>query len=422
MKHFILSNLIYKLQTYKTIHSISRVENNTIKIEFNGRNIYYFNMTKGNSFIYKKLIDKKSAKKFNAPFDIQLQKLFNNSTINNIQLINNDKILSIKVITKSAYKQQISYLQLEFTGKHTNAIVLDNNNIIVEALRHIDEWTSVRVVKVGQKLLPLEKPDFIFEQKIIDDIDTYLLDIYLLKEKKQLDLVKKSKIQQVTKQIDKIKKILYSLDDVVILNEKSVQYNLEALDILNHIYTLDGYEKDLKLKESNTLFIQSKKTKQKAKNQYIEQSNLTDKLEFYTRLINTINKSTTIDDIEFYFPKKDKNQIKTKKAQPYQSFFTDGYKIMLGRDERENIFLLKNSKASDFWFHLKDRVSSHLIVVNTKKTIPESIVLKAATIVAQFSTDFEGTFEVDYTQRRNVKIQSKANVLYNPYNTIKIKV
>ena len=55
MKHFILSNLIYKLQTYKTIHSISRVENNTIKIEFNGRNIYYFNMTKGNSFIYKKL-------------------------------------------------------------------------------------------------------------------------------------------------------------------------------------------------------------------------------------------------------------------------------------------------------------------------------------------------------------------------------
>jgi predicted ribosome quality control (RQC) complex YloA/Tae2 family protein len=47
---------------------------------------------------------------------------------------------------------------------------------------------------------------------------------------------------------------------------------------------------------------------------------------------------------------------------------------MLGRSERENIYLLQNAKASDFWFHLQGQTSAHLIVVNTKKTIPENII------------------------------------------------
>ncbi|CAI8205967.1 MAG: Uncharacterised protein [Arcobacter lacus] len=95
---------------------------------------------------------------------------------------------------------------------------------------------------------------------------------------------------------------------------------------------------------------------------------------------------------------------------------------MLGTSERENIYLLKNSKASDFWFHLKDRPSSHVIVQNTKKTIPDTVIEQAAIICAKFSSDFGGTYEVDFTQRRNVKIQNGANVLYNPYTTTVVKV
>ena len=51
-------------------------------------------------------------------------------------------------------------------------------------------------------------------------------------------------------------------------------------------------------------------------------------------------------------------------------FFYEGYKIMLGNNERENIYLLENSRASDFWFHLKDRPSCHVIVQNNKKELP----------------------------------------------------
>ncbi len=95
---------------------------------------------------------------------------------------------------------------------------------------------------------------------------------------------------------------------------------------------------------------------------------------------------------------------------------------MLGRDERENIYLLENSKASDFWFHLQGMTSSHVIVSNSKKTLPQHIIEEAAKICAKFSLDSGGVYDVDYTQRRNVKIQNRANVLYNPYSTVVVKV
>jgi len=422
MKYYILKKLTQHLNSFQNIKYIKRIDNNTIKIEFNNQNIYYFDLSKGDGRVYKKEANDNIKKDYNAPFDVLLHKRFTSSRIKNIQLLNDDKIICIEVESKSSYKTERTILQMEFTGKNTNIIILDENDIVLEALRHIDEWSSVRVVKVGIKLLPLGKPDFVFEEKEILDIDSYLLNAYKSKETKELSNIKKQKIIQLNKHTKKIQKILDSLDELELLKINSEKYNNDATDILAHLYDFQGYEKSVKLKTSNDLFTKSKKTKQKIKNQHIEETNLTQKLEFYNRLIFIIESANTKDEIEFYMPKKDKNQKKTKKENPYKSFFIDGYKIMLGRDERENIYLLENSRASDYWFHLQDQVSSHVIISNTKKTIPEKLIIEAAKICAKFSSDFGGTFNVDYTQRRNVKIQTRANVLYNPYSTIVVKV
>ncbi len=420
MKYYILKHLTSFLNNYSIIKYIKRIDNNTIKIEFNDRNVYYFNLGRGDATIYKKKSTDNIKKDFNAPFDVILRKNFTNSKIKKISLLNNDKIIQIISQSKSSYKTQITILQLEFTGKNTNIIILDEKNIVLEALRHIDEWSSTRIVKVGQKLEPLDKPSYNYEEKVIENIDKFLLHIYESKQKKELESLKKQKLQQIEKQIKKIKSILDNLDNIDVLQEKADAASTEGSIILGDIYKYNGYKKDISINKSNELFKNSKKLKQKIKNQYIEELNLTQKIEFYNRLIIAINNCTTIDEIEFYIPKKDKNQKKTKKAQPYQSFFIDGYKIMLGRDERENIYLLKNSRASDFWFHLQGEVSSHVIVVNTKKTLPDHIINRAAQICVKFSTSRGGVYTVDFTQRRNVKIQTRANVLYNPYSSITI--
>ena len=442
MKYFLLKQIVeYLLINAHNIKFIKRIDNNLIIIEFNNKNIVYIDVSKGNSTIFKceKLLSSK--KEFNAPFDVALQKRFNNSKVENIELYNNDKIINIKVNSSSSYKKLTTILQLEFTGKHTNIIILDENRIIIEALRHVDEFSSSRVVKVGIKLDEIPKQTFIPKIDEVSDIEKYLYEIYGEKEKQNLENIKKQKISQIDKKAKKLKKTIESLPKKEELEEESNKLYEKANLILSNLHNIKPYQKNLRVynyegvevevdleekssasKYSNELFKKAKRAKQKASNISLEKDNLDEKLEFLLRLMNNINNASSMEECEFLSPKKEKNQIKTKKAQTYESFFFEGYKIMLGTSERENIYLLENSKASDFWFHLKDRPSCHVIVQNSKKVIPDSVINQAAVLCAKFSVDFGGTYEVDFTQRRNVKIQSGANVLYNPHTTSIIKI
>ena len=442
MKYFLLKEIVnYLKENAQIIKSIRRIDNNLIITEFNNKNILYFDISKGNATIFKHKKILSSKKDFNAPFDVSLQKRFSNSKIENIELYNDDKILNIKVNSSSSYKKLTTILQLEFTGKHTNIIILDENRVILEALRHIDEYSSSRVVKVGIKLDEVPKQSFIPKIDEVEDIEKYLYDLYEEKEKHNLENVKKQKISQIDKKVKKLKKTIESLPKKEELEIESNELYEKANLILSNLHLLKPYQKNFKVynydgieveidleekpsasKYSNDLFKKAKRAKQKALNISLEKDNLTEKLEFLLRLINNLKNAQTIEECEFLYPKKERNQTKTKKSQQCESFFFEGFKIMLGSSERENIYLLENSKASDFWFHLKDRPSCHVIVQNTKKELPESVINQAASLCAKFSVDYSGTYEVDFTQRRNVKIQHGANVLYNPYTTVVVKI
>ena len=442
MKYFLLKEIVAYLSTNaQNIKIIKRIDNNIIIIEFNNKNNLYFDMSKGNSTIFKCEKSISSKKDFNAPFDIALQKRFINSKIENIELYNDDKIINIRVNSSSSYKKLTTILQLEFTGKHTNIIILDENRVILEALRHIDEFSSSRVVKVGIKLEEIPKQTFIPKIEEVDNIEEYLYEIYEEKQKQSLENVKKLKTSVIDKKAKKLKKTIDSLPKKEELEIESAELYEKANLILSNLHNLKPYQKSLKVynyngieieidleekpsasKYSNELFKKAKRAKQKALNISLEKDNLDEKLEFLLRLMCNIKNARSIEECDFLSPKKEKNQTKTKKAQAYESFYFEGFKIMLGTSERENIYLLQNSKASDFWFHLKDRPSCHVIVQNTKKTIPDSVIEQAAILCAKFSVDFTGNIDVDFTQRRNVKIQSGANVLYNPYSTIGVKI
>lgn len=442
MQYNILKKIVdYLSKNAQNIKFIKRVDNNIIIIEFNNKNIIYFDLNKSNAKIFKSKEQISLKKDFNAPFDVVLQKKFTNSKIESIEIYNNDKIINIKVNSSSSYKKENLILQLEFTGKYTNIIILDENRTILEALRHIDEYSSFRVVKVGVKLEEIPKKDFVPKEYEIENIEDYLYQVYDEQVKENLENIKKQKISNIDKNIKKLEKILHSLPKKEDLEKESEDTYTKANLILANLHTIKAYQKELIIEDyngklitvelenmknptifTNDLFKKAKKLKQKAFNITIEESNLKDKLDFLKKLRINLQNASSIDECEFLSPKKEKNQIKTKKAQNCESFFFEGFKIMLGANERENIYLLENSKASDFWFHLKDRPSCHVIVQNSKKDLPQNIIEKAASLCAKFSVDFGGTYEVDFTQRRNVKIQHGANVLYNPYSTIVVKV
>jgi len=94
--------------------------------------------------------------------------------------------------------------------------------------------------------------------------------------------------------------------------------------------------------------------------------------------------------------------------------------VQLGKNEKGNIELLEKAKAKDIWIHMKERPSAHVIITTDKQNIPIHIIQSAARLCIDFTMFDKGRYLVDYTPRREVTIQSGANVLYNKYKTLEV--
>jgi predicted ribosome quality control (RQC) complex YloA/Tae2 family protein len=166
-------------------------------------------------------------------------------------------------------------------------------------------------------------------------------------------------------------------------------------------------------------FAKSKKAKQKAKHLHIEEESLRSKIEHIKLFINTVKEAKDVAKIELLFPKQ-KQSKKLKTDDSIETFWIEGYKVQLGKNERGNIRLLESARAKDIWLHLKDRPSCHVIIKTDKQNLPQNIIKAAARLCVDFTTTSKDRYLVDYTPRREVKIQNGANVLYNKYKTVEV--
>ncbi|MCK4875386.1 MAG: NFACT family protein, partial [Sulfurimonas sp.] len=160
MKLSHLKQIIIYLEKFQKISAIYRVSDTIVKVAFDRDDKVYFEMQRSNSKIFRCESYPRS-KVYNAPFDVLLAKRFNRANILHVELLNGDKIVRIKTSIASAYKEEVTILQFEFTGKYTNVIILNEDNIVLEALRHVDLFSSFREVRVGQKLLDVPVAPFV---------------------------------------------------------------------------------------------------------------------------------------------------------------------------------------------------------------------------------------------------------------------
>jgi len=438
MKLSHLKQLIPYFKKFQKISAIYRVSDTILKIAFDKDNDIYFNMQRGSSSIFKAPSYPRS-KIYNAPFDVVLAKRFNRSNIIDVELINNDKILRFTTSLSLAYKEQITYLQLEFTGKYTNIIILDENEIVLEALRHIDLFSSFREVKVGVKLQTIPPAPFKAKEYKIDDIEEFLHNVYKDEQNAKLQKLKKQKIAFLEKKLRKLEHSLEKLDSKEKLLDEANRFEHYGNLVLSNMHNIKPYMQKITLKDydgssvdidlgksysnvaniATDMFNKSKKAKQRAKNLHIQYESLSSKIEHLKLFINTIKEAKDVSKIELLFPKK----LKTKKEivdDSIETFYIEGYKVQLGKNESGNIKLLKSAKARDIWLHLRDRPSTHVIIKTDKQNLPLNVLKSAARLCVDFSTTQKDRFEVDYTQRREVTIQNGANVLYNKYKTIEV--
>ncbi|MEA1955048.1 MAG: NFACT family protein [Campylobacterota bacterium] len=426
------------LKKFKKISAIHRVSDTIIKIAFDKNDEIYFEMQRSNSSIFRCSSYSRS-KIYNAPFDVVLAKKFNRSNILEVEIVNDDKILRFKTSIASAYKQEITYIQFEFTGKYTNVIILDENKIVLEALRHIDLFSSFREVRVGQKLLDIPAAPFLAKEYPLDDVEEFLYAIYEKDKAQKLNSLKKQKVSFLNKKLNKLEKIYNSLSDVNALKKEIELYRHYGNLVLSNMHNIKAYQQVIKINDydgseveinlgktyqsasaiSNALFNRSKKAKQKLEHLHIEKDSLESKIQHLKHFIHTVEEAQDVSKIILLFPKQLKGK-KNKDNDSIETFYIEGYKIQLGKSEKGNIEVLKNAKARDVWIHMKDRPSAHVVITTDKQNVPMNVIESASRICVDFTMYAKDKYLVDYTPRREVTIQDGANVLYNKYKTIEI--
>lgn len=102
-----------------------------------------------------------------------------------------------------------------------------------------------------------------------------------------------------------------------------------------------------------------------------------------------------------------RNKSMTKKSSqlpPLEYTTSDGFKILVGRNNRQNDQLtMKTASKRDYWFHTKDIPGSHTIVVTDGRELTENAVIEAARVAAYHSKARESTnVPVDYTLVKHV--------------------
>ena len=431
MKAFILKKIAEIIKTKKIIKKAFRVDENLILMQFDEEK-FYFDLTKGSGDIYIN-IDYPLVKKFRAPFDIVLEKKFTKALV--LDVDSKERILTITAKNQNNFKSETVKIRFEFTGRYTNAIILNEDDEVIEALRHINANLSSRVVKPGIKLEEL--PSFEIKEKEfeVDDLEKWTKELFDKKYQNRLNQKKETVLNRTDKKIKILQKELQSLQSEDELFNKAKQYKKYADIAMANLYKIKPYEKELKtvdfegneiviplpfLKNINEIgnyyYKLAKKAKAKAKNIHIQKKHLNDKLEFLKNYKKLVQNAKSLAEFNIYKPvKKDK-----KDDDNIEKFMFDDYMILVGKNEKGNIKLLKTSNANDYWLHIKNYPGSHVIIKNNKLQIPDKVLAKAAELAVAFSGKNEG--EVDYTKRKFVKTKDGANVEYGKYSTIKVKI
>lgn len=97
---------------------------------------------------------------------------------------------------------------------------------------------------------------------------------------------------------------------------------------------------------------------------------------------------------------------KPSKSEPLHFITDDGYDIYVGKNNYQNEQVtFEIAEASDWWFHVKGRPGSHVVVkAKGEEILPNKTYEEAGALAAYYSSATKGEkVDIDYTTKRNLK-------------------
>lgn len=138
-------------------------------------------------------------------------------------------------------------------------------------------------------------------------------------------------------------------------------------------------------------------------------------IEYFESVLSQIDLADMVTDIDeikdelikegYIKRKKSKKANKNSKETNIKEYDCQGFKIYVGKNNRENDFLThKVARRDDYWFHIQGLPGSHVIVKTEGRDLPKEVIEFAGRLAAFNSkARNSGSVEVDYTKKQNVK-------------------
>ena len=127
-----------------------------------------------------------------------------------------------------------------------------------------------------------------------------------------------------------------------------------------------------------------------------------------------------------YVKNRNAKQKLPKQAPPFAYETTDGFLVLVGRNNRQNdILTLKQASKQDIWFHTQNIPSSHVILVTNQREPTEIAIHETAMITAFHSKARDSAkVPVDFCKVKFVKKPNGAKfgmVIYSNQQTVYVK-
>ncbi len=228
--------------------------------------------------------------------------------------------------------------------------------------------------------------------------------------------------------------------DLITANIYRIEYGMKSVRAENY-YSDPIEEIEIPLKENigpaqnaqryYKLYNKAKSTEKYALEQI---ASAEEELEYLETVLDSLKRaeSTTVlseirDELADggYLPKNNnKNKKHQAKAEPRKFISSDGYEILVGRNNVQNdILTIKMAYSTDIWLHTKNIPGSHTIIrTRGEAEVPDKTIVEAAALAAYFSkAQNSSKVPVDYVTVKNVKKPNGAKpgmVIYDHYSTV----
>lgn len=377
-------------------------------------------------------------------FCMLLRKYIENSIISKVCQPEFERIIEFYIETYNELSEKIFLcLAVELMGKYSNIILYNyDTNIILGCAHNVGKEKSREREMAGglPYTYPSNRPSFWHKAAFEPGNINMKTDSYYAQEiyKDKFNKIKNNITQNVNTKLKKNKNTLLKIEKQGLSEEKAQKYRLYGDLIIANLHNNKDYEKSLnvfdyenskdiviKLDETKTLkenalnFYKLYNKGKTAYKKFLELSqSIKEENEYLEQILYSSEIADSITDLKEILSELEvEKPIKTKEksAKIPEEFEIEGYKVYVGKNNRQNDYIVsKLSQDDDYWFHSKDCAGSHVLL---KCASPDDkLIYECAKLAKQYSKCKNSTkASIIYTKRKHLKKPPKAKLGYVTY-------